>query len=80
MTLFYQGLMLQIQNKHAEAIPYYRRFLQIYPAYYQAFFNLAFALMKTGECEEAIRLFERTLVLKPDYSEVNIHIRECKKH
>ncbi|MEZ5591437.1 MAG: glycosyltransferase family 39 protein [Gammaproteobacteria bacterium] len=78
MTLFYQGLMLQIQNKHAEAIPYYRQFLQIYPAYYQAFFNLAFALMKTGECEKAIRLFERTLALKPDYSEANTHIRECK--
>ena len=71
--------MLQVQNRHAESIPYYRQFQELYPAYYQNLFNLAFALMKTGECEEAITLFERTLKIKPDYTEVHTHIKWCKE-
>jgi len=80
LALFYQGLMLQMQGRHAESTPYYRQFGELYPAYYQNVFNLAFALMKIGECEEAVNLFERTLELKPDYLEAQTYIQGCKKN
>lgn len=79
LALFYQGLMLQMQGRHAESIPYYRRFQDLYPAYYQNLFNLAFALMKIGDCGQTVALFNRTLQLKPDYAEVHNYLSECAR-
>ncbi len=77
LAMFYQGLMLQMLDRHTEAVPLYRRFQDRFPAYHQNLFNLAYALMRIGKCDQAIPLFERTLVLKPDYQAAKLHLGHC---
>ena len=59
------GFSLAAQNRFAPAIRHYRSALQAKPDYPVALNNLAFALSKQGEGEEARTLYERVLVLDP---------------
>jgi tetratricopeptide (TPR) repeat protein len=78
LTLFQQALDLQKRGENAQAIALYRQYLMQEPDYYQAHFNLAYALMETGQCAAAIPEFERTLALWPGYDEVKIHLAQCR--
>ncbi len=77
LHLFNQALALQLKGEKAQSIQVYRQYLLREPDYYQARFNLACALMDTGQCEAAIPEFERTLMLWPGYKEVHLHLANC---
>lgn len=79
LALFYKGLALQLMNRQEESIPFYNQSLRFTPGYYQAFFNLAYALMKTGDYSGAIAYFEKTLAVRPDYEEARQLIQWCRK-
>lgn len=59
------GFSLAAQSKFAVAIRHYRSALQAKPDYPVALNNLAFALAKQGEGEEARATYERVLSLEP---------------
>jgi tetratricopeptide (TPR) repeat protein len=59
------GFSLAAQSRFAAAIRHYRSALQAKPDYPVALNNLAFALSKQGEGEEARSLYERVLSLDP---------------
>jgi 4-amino-4-deoxy-L-arabinose transferase-like glycosyltransferase len=77
LTLFNRALDLQRQGQKAPAIALYRQYLMQEPDYYQAHFNLAYALMESGQCVAAIPEFKRALELWPGYDEVRIHLQRC---
>lgn len=59
------GFSLAAQNRFAAAIRHYRSALQAKPDYPVALNNLAFALSKQGEGEEARATYQRVLSLDP---------------
>jgi len=59
------GFSLAAQNRFAPAIRHYRSALQAKPDYPVALNNLAFALARQGEAEEAQASYERVLSLEP---------------
>ena len=59
------GFALAAQSKFSEAIRHYRSALQIKPDYAVALNNLAYALGKQGEPQEARDTYSRVLVLEP---------------
>ncbi|MFZ9754214.1 MAG: tetratricopeptide repeat protein [Cyanobium sp.] len=59
------GFGLAAQNRFPAAIRHYRSALQCKPDYPVALNNLAYALSKQGEADEAKVLYERTLSLDP---------------
>lgn len=77
LNLFNQALALQLKGEKAQSISVYRQYLLQGPDYYQARFNLACALMDTGQCEAAIPEFERTLALWPGYKEAHLYLATC---
>ena len=59
------GFALAAQSKFSEAIRHYRSALQIKPDYPVALNNLAYALGKQGEPQEARDTYSRVLALEP---------------
>lgn len=59
------GFALAAQSKFSEAIRHYRSALQIKPDYPVALNNLAYALGKLGETEEACTTYAKALSLDP---------------
>jgi len=59
------GFALAAQNRFAPAIRHYRSALQAKTDYPVALNNLAFALAKQGEAEEARSTYESVLILEP---------------
>jgi tetratricopeptide (TPR) repeat protein len=59
------GFALAAQSRYPEAIRHYRNALQAKPDYPVALNNLAFALGKQGQPEEARAAYERALALEP---------------
>ena len=67
MLLFHFGLALQLTERHADAIPVYRRALAIDPDMSNLRNNLAAALLRCDRSSaEAIGLLERALEVTPD--------------
>jgi len=60
------GFALAAQSKFSEAIRHYRSALQIKPDYAVALNNLAYALGKQGEPQEARDTYSRVLALEPN--------------
>jgi tetratricopeptide (TPR) repeat protein len=59
------GLALERQDRRQEAIPHYRRALELDPRAAQVHNNLGHALAEAGRHEEALRHLERALRLNP---------------
>jgi len=59
------GFALAAESKFSEAIRHYRSALQIKPDYPVALNNLAYALGKLGEPQEAMDTYARVLALEP---------------
>jgi tetratricopeptide (TPR) repeat protein len=57
------GWSLMGQGRFSESIPEYRAALEFVPDHTYALPNLAFALLATGEADEAVGLFQRVLDL-----------------
>lgn len=62
------GFALAAQSRYADAIRHYRSALQAKPDYPVALNNLAYALGKQGETEEARATYEKALQLEPGNS------------
>ncbi len=77
VSLFNQALDLQLKGQPQAAITLYQTYLGQEPNYFQAHFNLGYALMETNQCKAAILEFERTLELWPGYLEAHHHLAKC---
>ncbi|MFM7267483.1 MAG: tetratricopeptide repeat protein [Cyanobium sp.] len=73
------GFALAAQNRFAPAIRHYRSALQAKPEYPVALNNLAFALAKQGEAEEARSTYERVLILEPGNSNARKGLRSLER-
>ena len=62
------GIILEVyQKKYDEAICHYYEELKIQPDNFGTHYNLGIALIKKGEREEAIKHFQKAILLKPNY-------------
>jgi len=59
------GVLLQNQNRKAEALDQYEEALRLQPDYVEAHNNLGFALSEAGHIEEAIAQFKTALRIDP---------------
>jgi len=57
-----------------EAVGYYRRSLELYPAYPKAHYDLAIALSRQGKLEEALEQYHRTIELAPNHFKAHINL------
>ncbi len=57
-----------------EAIGYYRRSLELYPAFPKAHYDLAVALTRQGQLEQALVQYRQTLELAPDHFKAHINL------
>jgi tetratricopeptide (TPR) repeat protein len=63
---FAQGVQAQQTQHLNEAIPAYRRAIQIDPSYFDAYYNLGLAASETGNLAMALSAYESALAIKPD--------------
>ena len=75
---FVRGFALQKLGRNQEALDDYNAFLRSHPTHAQVLFNSGYALMTMGRCFEALRYFERTVALRPGYSEAREHLERCR--
>lgn len=57
-----------------QAIEHTEKAVEIYPAYFEAYNNLAVYQSKTGRNEEAVSVFEKALTLQPDAVGANLNL------
>ena len=57
-----------------EAIDHTEKAVEIYPAYFEAYNNLAVYQYQAGRPEKAVEYFERALILKPDAAGTNTNL------
>ena len=74
---FQVGLCLQAQAKHGEAVPHYRRALELNPSHGDTCYNLGIALRESGKADEAAKVLEKAgdlpgTTVKPAVIECNI--------
>jgi len=74
---FSEALRFQLSGDNDQAIRLYRGYLRREPDYFQARFNLGYALMQVGDCPAALEEFARVLELWPGYHETHLHIARC---
>ncbi len=77
ITLFSEALKMQLAGRLDPAIQLYREYLEREPDYYQAHFNLGYALMQQGQYVKAIPEFRKTLKLWSGYGESYLHLANC---
>jgi tetratricopeptide (TPR) repeat protein len=68
------GNALQDQGRIEEAIPHYRRALELQPQLDDARYNLGIALMELGRTDQAIAAFREVLRLNPDHARAHNNI------
>jgi Tfp pilus assembly protein PilF len=74
---FKQAFALQQTGRDAEAVPIYRELIADAPQWVNAHYNLGHALMKLGHDHEAAAEFQRTVELKPDFTEARAFLADC---
>ncbi|MFH1726716.1 MAG: tetratricopeptide repeat protein [Elusimicrobiota bacterium] len=74
---FLHGFGLQKLGRRRAAISAYREALRFDPDYFRLHFNLAYALMRDGDCAGAAPHFRKTLALRPSYGEAADHLKRC---
>lgn len=74
---FTQAFQLQTSGRSAEAVPIYRELLSKNPGWVNAHYNLGYALMTLGNCQEAASEFERVLQLESNYWVAHLHLSTC---
>ncbi|MEJ2079706.1 MAG: tetratricopeptide repeat protein [Acidobacteriota bacterium] len=62
------------EGSFQEAIEHCKKAVEIYPAYFQAYNNLAVYEYQAGEPAKAVEFFERALVLNPDAVGANLNL------
>ncbi len=68
------GVFLHDQGRDDEALPHYRRALEIAPDYADAHNNLGFVLAKRGSIAEALDHYQAALLLRPNYPEAHTNL------
>ena len=68
------GVALDRRGQIGEAIPEYRKVLELEPDYAEAHNNLGLALAKQGQIAEAFAHLRRALEIKPDYLEAHYNL------
>lgn len=63
---FSLALAYSLQGKDAEAIPEYRRVLELDPEIYEAHLNLGQVLLRAGDARGSIPHLQRAVAMKPD--------------
>ncbi len=63
------GDLLQGRGRIDQALPHYRKALELMPRYAQLPNNIGFSLAACGRFDEAIALYRRALEIKPDFAE-----------
>lgn len=76
---FARGFSLQLLGKLDASIAVYRAFLFEHPNHAQARFNLGFALMTEGHCDQAIPEFERALQVDRTKTAAHLHLASCAR-
>ena len=71
------GDLLQGRGRIDQALPHYRKALELMPRYAQLPNNIGFSLAACGRFDEAIALYRRALEIKPDFAEAynNLGVR-----
>lgn len=64
-----QGLQAHQAHRLPEAMQAYRRAIQLDPAFFNAYFNLAVAATESGNLETALTTYETALALRPEFQE-----------
>lgn len=68
------GVVLVDAGQPAEAVPHYRRALELSPDYVEAQSNLGVALVHLQEFAEALPQFEKALEINPYYADAHINL------
>jgi tetratricopeptide (TPR) repeat protein len=71
------GAALARVGRFEEAIPHYRKGLEINPQYYLIHNNLGMALFASGHVDDAIHEYEKGLEINPDYAELHNNLGQA---
>jgi tetratricopeptide (TPR) repeat protein len=71
------GFLLLHDGRPDEAIPYFKKALQIHPAFVEAHNNLGHALVKTGQMDEAFGEFQQALEIDPNFADAHYNFGDA---
>ncbi len=71
-TVYYnKGIDSYEQEKYDESITFFKKAIEVDPAFYDTYYNLARAYEMAGKDEEAIKMYEKTIEMDPeDYENI----------
>ena len=72
-----EAIALMKKGEYAEAIPKWKKALQLTSSQWQAHNSLGVALMETGQVDDAISHYEAALALNPEYPEAMNNLGEA---
>lgn len=73
------AVLLHTLHRYSEALEYYKKSEQFYGERFNLLYNMAICLYHSGNSEEALNLFNRTLYLNPDSTEARSWVEFLKK-
>jgi len=68
------GLILQTQNRIAEAAEYYKKAISLKPDYYRAYDNLGAIYLDKGDLNESLSYYQKSMYLNPQNPDVYFNI------
>jgi Flp pilus assembly protein TadD len=71
------GLEAKAAKRFSEAVPHFRRAVELKPGYPEAWNELGFALRQTGQYPEALRAYDEALRLRPNFPEAMEYLGEA---
>ncbi len=72
-----KGLEAKAAKRFPEAVPRFRRAVELKPAYPEAWNELGFALRQTGQYPEALKAYDEALRLRPNFPEAMEYLGEA---
>lgn len=68
-----------MRGRHEEALPHYKTAIKIFPADVDAWFQAGVCLVRSGQLENSIEMFQRTLALAPGHTTAQAELERISK-
>ena len=79
MSIWHLGYVWLNQDHISEAIEIFKLYVEAYPRSYNAYYNLGEAYMKSGDKENAIIHYRKSLELNPENSNARDRLKKLEE-
>ncbi|MFP4496587.1 MAG: tetratricopeptide repeat protein [Vulcanimicrobiota bacterium] len=73
-SYYHRGFSMILMNQYTQALPYFKKAVELKPDYTEGFFKLGYTLAVLGRYREAIDAFEKVISLDPGYADAYFNL------